>query len=141
MRLTEFIAAHVGQTSLDPVLIKGFLQTLPHYHQWGVIHGLNQTVLDQLNATDLFEFYLRQYLSGRHKTLYAVLREARASVRHNPTEGAYFIEYSLSHTRQQLLALEWYELLPRWETARQRIVQLVPAINYSVRVSSLTEID
>lgn len=132
MRLAEFVAAHVGQTSLDPVGVKGFLQTTPHYYQWGMIRGLNQTTLDQLTATDLFEFYLRQYLSGRHKTLHAVLREVRVFVGHDPTEAAHLIDYSLAQTRQQLLALEWYELLPRWQTAWQRIGQLVPVSNDSV---------
>lgn len=126
MTVNELIATHVGATTLDPALVRGFLQTPPPYRRWGVHCQLNQTCLDQLNATDLFDFYLRLYLSGRHKTLQAVLREVRAFVAGAPTEAPYLINYSLSQTRQHLLTLEWYELLPRLETARLRIVQVAP---------------
>lgn len=128
MRLAELVAAHVGQTSLDPVGVKGFLQTPPQYQQWGIIHRLNQTALDQLTATDLFEFYLRQYLSGRYKTLHAVLREVRVFTGNDPVGASGCIGYSLARLRQQLLALEWYELLPRLDLAQQQITALLSPV-------------
>lgn len=133
MRLTELITAHVGATTLDPARVKEFLQTPPHYHQWGVHQQLNQTALDQLNATDLFEFYLRQYLSGRHKTLNAVLREVRSFRDQDPLNASYYVGYSLDLMHQQLLALEWYELMARLDMARQRIGTLMPLPKYPAR--------
>ena len=128
MKLDELIAKHVADTTLSPALLKGFLQTPPQYRQWGVDHQLEPRALAQLNATDLFEFYLRLYLSGRHKTLQAVLREARAFLKEDPDQASAYMGYSLALTRQHLLALEWYELLPRWETAQARLVQLAPEL-------------
>lgn len=133
MKLNELVAIHVGHTTLSPALVKGFLQTSPRYRQWGIRHQLNPASLDQLNATDLFEFYLRQYLTGRHKTPQAVLREVRAFVGHDPRGAYHLINYSLANTRYQLLALEWYELLPRLQTAKKRIVELAPGIDQPTR--------
>ena len=133
MKLTELVAIHVGHTTLSPAMVKGFLQTPPRYRQWGVYCHLAPAFLDQLNATDLFEFYLRQYLIGRHKTSQAVLREVRTFVDHDPKGAYHLINYSLSNIRYQLLSLEWYELLPRLETARKRIVELAPEIDHQTR--------
>ena len=144
MKLDELIVSHVGDTTLCPTLLKVFLQTPPQYRQWGVDRQLDAHTLTQLNATDLFEFYLRLYLSGRHKTLQAVLREARAFLIEDPDQAPAFMGYSLALTRQHLLALEWYELLPRWETARTRIVQVAPELDGQVSallISALKPVD
>ena len=128
MKLDELITSHVRSTTLDPVLVKGFIQTAPHYRQWGLGQGVNQGSLDQLTATDLYEFYLRLYLTGRHKTLQAVLREVRAFVQADAHVAHHLIIYSLADTRQQLLTLEWYELLPRLETASEQVLALAPEV-------------
>ena len=144
MRLTELITTHVGTTTLDPAMVKGFLQTPPHYHQWGIRRQLDQTILDQLKATDLFEFYLRQYLAGRHKTLQAVLRQVRMFRDHDPRNASFYVGHSLDLMHQQLLALEWYELLSRLDIARQQIIRLVSLAEYPVRpiiVSRFREFD
>ncbi|AUD06748.1 hypothetical protein [Spirosoma pollinicola] len=135
MTLNERIRIHVGTTSLNPTLVKRFLQTAPHYRQWGLSHQVSQRSLDHLNATDLFEFYLRQYLIGRLKTLQAVLRETRAFVDQDANAAHFLIRYSLQGTRQQLLMLEWYELLPRLEAARERLVGLAPELIDQLRPS------
>lgn len=133
MKLDERIARHVAGTTLNPVLVKGFFQTSPHYHQWGLAHQIDQASLDQLNATDLFELYLRFYLTGRHKTLQAVLREVRDFAHEDANAAHHLIVYSLEDTRQHLLTLEWYELLPRLELARERILAIVPYGGYPTR--------
>ncbi|RYF54844.1 MAG: hypothetical protein EOO39_38785 [Cytophagaceae bacterium] len=126
MRLNQRITSLIGTTTLDPRLVKGFLQTPPQYHQWGVRRQFDQPVLDQLKATDLFEFYLRLYLSGRHKTLHAVLRQVGVFTSDDPIGAAWCIGYSLTQLRQQLLRLEWYELLLRLDIAQGRIGALMP---------------
>ena len=133
MKLHELITSHVGSTTLDPVLVKGFIQTVPHYRQWGLYHGVDPRSLDQLTATDLCEFYLRLYLTGRHKTLQAVLREVRAFVQADAHVAHHLIVYSLADTRQHLLTLEWYELLPRLETASEQVLALAPEVADQVR--------
>ena len=126
MKFEDLITHHLSGTALDYASVKDFLSTPPHYYQWGIQHEIDQTALTQLNATDLFEFYLRFYLTGRHKTLQAVLREAREFVHQDANAAPYFIGYSLENIRQRLLILEWYELLPRLETARKQISALTP---------------
>lgn len=142
MKLDEQIANHVAGTTLDPIGVKIFLRTPPHYHQWGINHQIDQRSLNQLNATDLFEFYLRQYLTGRHKTLQAVLRVVRAFVNEDASGAHHLILYSLEGTRQSLLKLEWYELMPRLEAAKEAILQLTSDLHYPLRplvVSCLEE--
>ncbi|MFD2935065.1 hypothetical protein [Spirosoma flavum] len=133
MKLNELIASHVAGTTLDSASLKEFLQTPPHYYQWGINHQIDQTSLTQLDATDLFEFYLRLYLIGRHKTLRACLREARSFAQQDAQAAHYFLGYSLEDTRQRLLLLEWYELLPRLDLAKEKILLLVPDLDYPVR--------
>ena len=133
MKLDERIAGHIAGTTLNPSLVKGFLQTSPHYYQWGLAHQIDTHALDQLNATDLFEFYLRFYVTGRHKTLQAVLREVRVFAQTYANAAHHLIVYSLEDTRQQLLTLEWYELLPRLEFARERALALAPDIADQLR--------
>lgn len=130
MKTNDLIASHVGETSLNPQAIKGFLQTPPPYRQWGVAHQLKPIILDQLQATDLFDFYLRLYLSGRHKTQQAVMREVRLFVDHDPVSASYFIGCSLMLTRRHLFALEWYELLPRLESAQLSISKVALRVNH-----------
>ncbi|RYF61115.1 MAG: hypothetical protein EOO39_31770 [Cytophagaceae bacterium] len=133
MKLNERIAHQTAGTTLNPVLVKGFFQTVPHYYQWGLTHQIDQRSLAQLNATDLFEFYLRFYLTSRHKTLQAFLREVRAFVKDDANAAHHLIVYSLEDTRQHLLTLEWYELLPRLEGAREQILALIPDVADQVR--------
>lgn len=128
MKLDERIAQHIAGTTLNPVLVKGFFQTSPHYYQWGLAHQIDQRSLAQLNATDLFEFYLRFYLTSRHKTLQAVKREVRIFAQDDTYAAPHLIIYSLEDTRQHLLNLEWYELLPRLEGAREQILALIPDV-------------
>ena len=105
MKLDKLIAGHVAGTTLDPADVKLFLRTPPHYYQWGINHRIDQTSLNQLKATDLFEFYLRLYLTGRHKTLQAVLRTVRAFADQDASGAHHLIVYSLAGTRRRLLAL------------------------------------
>lgn len=133
MKLDERIAGHVAGTRLDPAGVKRFLQTPPHYHQWGINHRIDQTSLTQLNATDLFEFYLRLYVTGRHKTLQPVRRTVRAFARQDANGAHHLMAYSLASTRRGLLDLEWYELMPRLEVAQQTILALAPALDNSSR--------
>jgi hypothetical protein len=78
MKLDELVAGHVAGTTLEAASVKIFLKTPPQYYQWGINHALDESTLHKLIATDLFAFYFRYYLTGRHKTLQAVLREVRA---------------------------------------------------------------
>ena len=133
MKLDDLIAGHVAGTTLDPAGVKLFLRTPPRYYQWGIHHRIDQTSLNQLEATDLFEFYLRHYVTGRHKTLQPVLRVVRAFVRQDATGAHHLIAYSLRDTRRSLLKLEWYELMPRLEAAQDSILALAPALDESVR--------
>ena len=133
MKLDELIAGHVTGTTLDPAGVKLFLRTPPQYHQWGINHRIDQTSLNQLNATDLFEFYLRLYLTGRHKTLQPVLRAVRAFASQDANGAHHLIIYSLSVTRRRLLELEWYELMPRLDNAQETILRLVPNPHYPLR--------
>ena len=133
MKLNERIAIHVGYTCLDPASVKRFLQTPPHYHQWGLTHRIDQHWLAQLDATDLVEFYLRLYLTGRHKTLRACLREAHAFAQQDAQAAHHLLVYSLEAIRQTLLYLEWYELLPRLEDAKEQILLAVPDGGYPIR--------
>ena len=133
MKLDELIAGHVAGTTLDPAGVKIFLRTPPQYHQWGINHRIDQTSLNQLNATDLFEFYLRLYIPGRHQTLQPVLRAVRAFARQDANGAHHLIAYSLRDTRRSLLDLEWYELMPRLEAAQDSILALAPALDESVR--------
>jgi hypothetical protein len=133
MKLNERIDRHVVGTTLNPVLVKGFFQTPPHYYQWGLAHQIDQRSLDQLNATDLFEFYLRFYLTSRHKTLQAVLREVRVFAQKDANAAHHLIVYSLEDTRRHLLTLEWYELLPRLELAKEHALALAPVVADQLR--------
>ena len=126
MKFEELIEHHLTGTTLDYRLVKDFLKMAPHYHQWGLLHQVSSRSLERLNATDLFEFYLRLYLTGRHKTLQAVVREVRTFVHQDAYAAHYFIDYSLERTHQRLLCLEWYELLPRLEAARRHVLTLAP---------------
>ena len=132
MKLDELIASHVGATALNPQAVRGFLQTPPPYRQWGVARQLEPLILDQLKATDLVDFYLRLYLSGRHKTQHALMREVGLFVAHDPVSAAYFIGCCLALTRRNLLALEWYELVPRLEGAHQSIRQVAQPLDQAV---------
>ncbi len=133
MKLEALIAQHLRGTTLDYRSVKEFLRTPSHYHQWGKGHQVSQQALHQLNATDLFEFYLLFYLTGRHKTMQAVLRQVRAFAQEDAHSAHHLIGYSLSATRQHLLTLEWYELLPRLEAVRERALVLVPEVADQVR--------
>ena len=133
MKFDELIADYVAGTTLDPAGLKNFLQTPPQYHQWGIHHRIDQTSLNQLNATDLFEFYLRLYVTGRHKTLQPVLRAVRAFARQDANGAHHLIIYSLAGTRRDLLNLEWYELMPRLDAAQESILPLAPALDGPLR--------
>ena len=128
MKLDELIADYVAGTTLDRAGVKNFLRTPARYHQWGIHHRIDPTSLNQLDATDLFEFYLRLYLTGRHKTLQPVLRAVRAFTRQDANGAHHLIVYSLAGTRRDLLNLEWYELMPRLDAAQESILELAPAL-------------
>lgn len=125
MKLDQLIAQHVGGTTLDSTRVKRFMTTPPHYYQWGISQHLDPVSLGQLAATDLVEFYLGLYLTGRHKTLQAVAREVRAFAGQDANSAAYLIGFSLAGMGRRLLAMEWYELLGRLEMAKQTIVPLL----------------
>jgi hypothetical protein len=141
MKFDALLAYHLRGTALEPGLVKEYLKTPPHYYQWGLVHRVDQRSLDQLMATDLFEFYLRQYLTGRHRTLRALLRAVRVFARQDARGAPYLIGYSLASTRQHLLKLEWYELLERLETARLRILSLAPTPRDATRPSLIDSLE
>ena len=124
MKLDELIAGHVAGTTLEAASVKIFLKTPPQYYQWGINHALDESTLHKLIATDLFAFYFRYYLTGRHKTLQAVLREVRAFSRKDANWAHHLIRHSLALTRGALLNLEWYELMPRFEVAQETILSI-----------------
>lgn len=129
MKLDEWVAIHVGDSGLDPASVRGFLQTAPPYHAWGLAHQIEPIGLTQLAATDLVVFYLRMYLIGRHKTLRACLRETQAFARQDSQVAHYLLIFSLEQTRRALLGLEWYELLPRLAVAGKQILALAPIVD------------
>ncbi|SFF12681.1 hypothetical protein [Spirosoma endophyticum] len=129
MKLDEWVAIHVGNSALDPASVRGFLQTAPQYHAWGLTHQIEPTGLTQLAAADLVTYYLRMYLIGRHKTLRACFRETQAFARQDSQVAHYLLIFSLDQMRQALLGLEWYELLPRLVGAQERILALVPSVD------------
>lgn len=141
MKFDALLAYHLRGTALEPGLVKGYLKTAPHYYQWGVAHQVDQRSLDQLMATDLFEFYLRQYLTGRHRTLRALLREVRVFARQEARCAPHLIGYSMASTRQHLLKLEWYELMERLETAQLRVLSLAPTPRDAIRPSLIDSLE
>ncbi len=126
MKLDERIAGHVAGTTLEPAHVKRFVSTPSQYYAWGIHHGLDKRTLNQLIATDLFEFYFRYYLTGRHKTLKAVLREVRAFSRDDANGAHHLIRHCLALTHRRLFQLEWYELMPRFEAAQELILSISP---------------
>ncbi len=133
MKLDERIARHLAGTTLDPASVKLFLRTPPHYHQWGINQSLDHLSLNQLTATDLVAFYLQLYLTGRHKTLKAVLREVRAFSQADANGAHHLIRHCLAVTCRRLLTLEWYELMPRFEAAQEMILSMAPDPHDSLR--------
>lgn len=133
MKLDDLIAHHVAGTTLTPASVKRFFRTPPHYHHWGQNRQIDQISLDQLDATDLFEFYLRLYLVGRHKTLRAVRREVRIFAQQYPNGAHHLINFSMENMRRSLLGLEWYELMPRLKHAKKMILLGAPDPDYLLR--------
>jgi hypothetical protein len=128
MKRDERIAHQIACTTLDPVLVKRFCQPSPHYYQWGLAHRIDQRSLEQLNATDRFEFYLRFYLTSRHKTLQAVFMKGSCIHEGRCSCGSSFACLFTGRYSPALTYSGWYELLPRLKRSREQILALMPDV-------------
>jgi hypothetical protein len=110
------------QTTIDPQQVRAYLLAMPDYFGKGWDRQVSKTALKTLNHLDYFEFHFKRYLTGYPKTLRRVCEGVRAFVEHDSQKAQTMIALSLDGIEEVILENEWYELMPRYELARSRIV-------------------
>lgn len=109
------------RTPIIPAAAENYLFDEPHYRKCGLAMGVNTYAKMLLGRTDTFEFWLRRYIGGRARTLHRVNYEVRDFLFFDERSARGMIAFSLDAVQYTLLTNEWYELMGRYQTARQRI--------------------
>lgn len=121
MKTSTTVAQVFAPTTINPGSVHAYLFGLPQYYHAGYATNASEYALTLLNCTDFFEFQFRRYLSGRYPTLRRVFREIRQFQEVDEAHAARMIAFSLAAVKETILLNEWYELMPRYEKAKQRI--------------------
>ena len=111
-----------GHTTVNLAALELYLRSDPGYLVSAIECGddeFNQTIA---NHADYVEFWLRRYVAGADKTLHRLFVEVQAFLDFDEPEARLVIPVLFEKSvRQTLMDNEWYEWLPRYELARQRI--------------------
>lgn len=110
-----------ADTTVKLPSVEDYLLGLPRYREYGVAMGVDARARLLLSRTDYVEFNLRHYISGRSKTLHSLNREVQSFLSLDDSAARTMIAFSLQAVEQTILINEWYELMPRYLTARRRI--------------------
>ncbi|GAB4017131.1 hypothetical protein [Spirosoma koreense] len=121
MTRSPILSQTFHQTTINPASVQAYLLSYPRYYSAGYVKGANVYALQLLNNTDYFEWQLRRYLASPTKTLRGVFREIRAFQGFHYEHACEMITFSLAAVGETILVNEWYELMPRYQLARQRI--------------------
>ena len=103
----EVDICEVGQT----------LRPVPDYTGYAKTQGFPQEVKIIYAHRQAFELEFRRYLLGETKNLRAVNKQVLAFQSHSQRWARVFIYLTLKQVNQELVAHEYYELLPRFQQA------------------------
>lgn len=131
---------HPETTTLDVAALKAYLSGLPGYLKAAEQIGSSPHARDLLNRTDYVDFHFRRYLSGRIQTLHRVFYEIRRFLDLDPEAAPRMIGFALDAIERKLLDNEFFEIMPRYHTARSRINKafgLIPTGEFERLISAL----
>ena len=110
------------RTTIIPSAAENYLlHDMPCYRECGLTRGASAYALHRLCRADYFEFELRQYIGGRTRTLHSLNREVSSFLSLDEFSARTLITISLDVVQYHILTNEWYELMPRYLSARRRI--------------------
>lgn len=110
-------------TTIDPQAIEWYANSDPGFLACIIAVGGSTISREEANHADYFEFHLRRYIVGKTKTMHRVFAEVRQFLAFDLQGAQSFIPILIDRVEQTILLNEWYELMPRYEIARQRIEQ------------------
>ena len=111
-----------AQATLIPSAAENYLNhEMPRYRECGLAMDVSAYARLLLTRTDYFEFWLRRYVGGRDRTLHGMNYEIRSFLALDERGAKGMIAFSLEAIRQTILENEWYEVMPKYLIARQRI--------------------
>lgn len=119
-------------TTVDVQQVRAFLVGYPDYYGIGWDQKLSENTLKALNYLDFFEFHFRRYLIGYPKTMRRVYEEVRVFMAHDADTARKMIALSMDAVQATILQNEWYELMPRHQTARSRIEKRFGPMRYDL---------
>ncbi|GAB3958998.1 hypothetical protein GCM10028805_54260 [Spirosoma harenae] len=108
-------------TTVDISKLMRYLLQLPRYLEAGEQQGLDAHTRYYLALADGIDFWMRRYLVGRTTTLRQVFREIRDLQELNPIAAQQLAPCILDSIHATLVREEWFELVPKFLSARKRI--------------------
>lgn len=105
---------------LHPADAKVYLGRLPGYFPLGLREGATPLATLYLAHADQVEFYLRRYIAGE-EALPRLFTQIKDFLAVDDVAARQMIAFSLKTVGDYLLLREWYEYIPRLQTACTKI--------------------
>lgn len=106
-----------------------FERYLPTRFEDAIKFDLDEDQKDKANALDYFEFHYRKYIAGQHKTLFRVYYELNIYL-HFGFDKAEIMEI-IEVIEKQCLQFEFYEVMDKVNSSKQKIQKLLNSFNKS----------
>ncbi|GAB3950096.1 hypothetical protein GCM10028805_27400 [Spirosoma harenae] len=119
-------------TSISPEQVQAiFYDQRPSYLKNGLSFGQSGKLLVTLSLTDRFEIILRKYIIGEIQEISFLLSEAEIFHKSVPSLASSMCLLVFISVRRLILQYELYELLPRYQEARNGLEQYLSYTNWN----------
>lgn len=122
----------LANSTINIAGLEKYLFTFPRYMEAGVKKDVSEPAIHFLGHLDAIEWWLKRYVGGKTKTLHRLFYEIRAFQQCNDKAARKMTAFALKVVGDHLLQQEYYELMPRYQIACQRIdkaFNIQPAIS------------